>query len=131
MNRGSSFEKQAYFSTFAFFERTATAISVDHTGKDLPTVFAPYHVNHDIISPAVLGLYLMQRACGFLRKQFKAVICHKLADVFDTGQVIYRCVKFLPYLNVMAVVTHVSSLLMKTFATIVFKFFRIEISIKS
>ena len=90
-------------------------------------MFAPYHVNHDFIRPAVLGLYLIQRAGGFLRKQFKAAICHKLADVFDTGQIISRCVKFLPYLNVMAVVTHGSSLLTQTPVDIAFKFFRIEI----
>ena len=37
-------------------------------------------------------------------------ICHKLLDVFDTRQIIFRCVKFLPFLNIMTVVTYCNSL---------------------
>ena len=81
------------FATFTFLERTTNAISVDHTDKDLSTVFASYHVNHNFIRPAIFGLYLIQRAGGFFLKQFKAAICHMLADVFDTRQIISECVK--------------------------------------
>ena len=87
-----------------------TSISVDNTGKDLSTVFAPYHVNHNFIRPSIFGLYLIQRASGFFLKQFKTAICHKLLDVFDTRQIIFRCVKFLPFLNIMTVVTYCNSL---------------------
>ena len=83
-NVPNHFDKQAYLSTFTLFERTATTISVDNTGKDLSTVFAPYHVNHNFIRPSIFGLYLIQRASGFFLKQFKTAICHKLLDVFDT-----------------------------------------------
>lgn len=38
------------------------------------------------------------------------VQAHKLLDVFDTRQIIFRCVKFLPFLNIMTVVTHCNSL---------------------
>lgn len=103
-------EPQAYLSTFTLFERTTTTISVDNTGKDLSTVFAPYHVNHNVIRPSIFGLYLIQRASGFFLKQFKTSICHKLLDVFDTRQIIFRCVKSLPFLNIMTVVTHCNSL---------------------
>ena len=109
-NVPNHFDKQAYLSTFTLFERTTTTISVDNTGKDLSTVFAPYHVNHNFIRPSIFGLYLIQRASGFFLKQFKTAICHKLLDVFDTRQIIFRCVKFLPFLNIMTVVTHCNSL---------------------
>ena len=84
--------------------------AADNTGKDLSTVFAPYHVNHNFIRPSIFGLYLIQRASGFFLKQFKTAICHKLLDVFDTRQIIFRCVKFLPFLNIMTVVTYCNSL---------------------
>ena len=109
-NVPNHFDKQAHLSTFTLFERTTTTISVDNTGKDLSTVFAPYHVNHNFIRPSVFGLYLIQRASGFFLKQFKTAICHKLLDVFDTRQIIFRCVKFLPFLNIMTVVTYCNSL---------------------
>ena len=96
-NVPNHFDKQAYLSTFTLFERTTTTISVDNTGKDLSTVFAPYHVNHNFIRPSIFGLYLIQRASGFFLKQFKTAICHKLLDVFDTRQIIFRCVKAIPH----------------------------------
>ena len=95
---------------FTLLERTTTTIRVDNTGKDLSTVFAPYHVNHNFIRPSVFGLYLIQRASGFFLKQFKTAIRHKLLDIFDTRQILSRCLKSLPFLNIMAVVTHCNSL---------------------
>ena len=62
------------------------------------------------VRPSIFGLYLIQRASGFFLKQFKTAICHKLLDVFDTRQIIFRCVKSLPFLNIMTVVTHCNSL---------------------
>ena len=105
-------DKQPWFFS-GFFRSVYKELHADHetgaadnTGKDLSTVFAPYHVNHNFIRPSIFGLYLIQRASGFFLKQFKTAICHKLLDVFDTRQIIFRCVKSLPFLNIMTVVTH-------------------------
>ena len=63
----------------------------------MSAVFAPYCVNHYFVSPTIIGLYLIQRASGFICKKFKAAVCHKLADVFNAGKIISWRVKFLPY----------------------------------
>ena len=44
---------------------------VDHTGEDLAAVLAPNHVSHNFVCPAILCLYLLQWAGGFLLHQFK------------------------------------------------------------
>ena len=46
-------------SFLAFFEVSAASPGVDHTGENLPTVLAPDHVEHDLVRPVILRLYLL------------------------------------------------------------------------
>ena len=98
-------------SSFAFFEVSAASPGVDHTGEDLAAVLAPNHVSHNFVCPAILCLYLLQWAGGFLLHQFKFPLRHQLLNVSNTGQIVLWGVKFSPCLNVSAVLAHSGRLL--------------------
>ena len=93
------------------FEVSAASPGVDHTGEDLAAVLAPNHVSHNFVCPAILCLYLLQWAGGFLLHQFKFPLRHQLLNVSNTGQIVLWGVKFSPCLNVSAVLAHSGRLL--------------------